>query len=120
MTFDNYSEAAKSTCLESCKNITYLLLGLNAEVGEVNDLVAKWRRKSIAFIKDDKLVFRTGDKEVADGYRRAIAKELGDVLWFCDRLADEVGFTLDEIARMNVEKLADRKAKNEIITHKDH
>ena len=41
MELNEYQEKAMQTCLDTCKNITYMLNGLNAEVGEVNDKIAK-------------------------------------------------------------------------------
>jgi NTP pyrophosphatase (non-canonical NTP hydrolase) len=37
-----------------------------------------------------------------------VAIELGDVLWYISQLATELGFTLEEIASMNIEKLYGR------------
>lgn len=33
MTLNEYQERAMTTCMESCKNDTYMLFGLMAEVG---------------------------------------------------------------------------------------
>lgn len=38
-----------------------------------------------------------------------IAKELGDVLWYLARVADEYGIPLESVARKNIEKLSQRK-----------
>ena len=37
-----------------------------------------------------------------------ICKELGDVLWYLAVFADNLGLKLDDIARHNLQKLADR------------
>lgn len=37
MTLNEYQHRAMSTCMDSCNNIAYMLTGLNAEIGEVND-----------------------------------------------------------------------------------
>lgn len=37
-----------------------------------------------------------------------IANEIGDVLWNCAVLANDLGFNLDNIARMNINKLHSR------------
>lgn len=119
-TLKQYSEAAQSTCLDTSKNFTYLMLGLMAEVGEVADLVAKQRRRGEAFVKDDYLVFNTSHEEVAQIKRNEIAKELGDVLWFVALLSEHLGVPFEELANRNVAKLAERKKNNDIINHKDH
>ena len=41
MTLNEYQKLAMTTCMESCKNDTYMLFGLMAEVGEVADKIAK-------------------------------------------------------------------------------
>lgn len=76
----------------------YLALGLSSEAGEVASLFKKWLR---------------GDykKELP---REKIKKELGDVLWYVARLADELGFSLKEIATENLIKLYDRKNRGVI------
>ena len=37
-----------------------------------------------------------------------IAKELGDVLWYAAVLAKDLGYNLDEIMQMNIDKLKER------------
>ena len=43
-----------------------------------------------------------------DATREKIAKEIGDILWYCAIGARGIGVGLSEIARMNVEKLRKR------------
>ncbi len=43
-----------------------------------------------------------------------IKKEMGDVLWYCARLADVLGIDFSEVAEENIRKLLDRKARNKI------
>ena len=40
-----------------------------------------------------------------------IAKEIGDVLWFCAALANDIGFDLETIGQMNYDKLYSRKKR---------
>ena len=73
--------------------ITYPALGLAGEAGEVADKVK---------------IIRDGRDDAE--YRHQIAKEIGDVLWYCATLADDLGYSLQQIAEMNVYKLQCRKA----------
>ena len=72
--------------------LTYCALGLTGEAGEYSEKVKK-------FLRDG-----TFDKEAA-------ALELGDVLWYVTRSANELGFSLEYIANKNIEKLMSRKER---------
>lgn len=61
---DTYAEQAWDFALPSARNVQYLSLGLWGEVGELASLVAK-------SIRDETELDKT-----------AVAKELGDVMWF--------------------------------------
>ena len=61
---DTYAEQAWEFALPSARNVQYLSLGLWGEVGELASLVAK-------SIRDETELDKT-----------AVAKELGDVIWF--------------------------------------
>ncbi len=43
--------------------------------------------------------------------RAAMAKELGDVLWYLAQLATELDLDLDEVARANLDKLLSRQQR---------
>jgi len=77
--------------------LSYPALGLAGEAGEV----AEHAKKTI---RDD-------GGEVSDERRAAIAKELGDVLWYVAQLASELGLELEDIARENLEKLFSRQRR---------
>ena len=68
-----------STRLPSCENATYMLFGLMAEVGEIADKIAKWRRKGVCRLDMDHLVFNTGDLQEVEGYKSELMKEVGIV-----------------------------------------
>lgn len=70
-----------------------LALGLCAEAGEVANLVERSRREPISPFGPDE---------------DELALELGDVLWNVARLADEAGFTLEELMERNINKLIAR------------
>jgi len=51
---------------------------------------------------------------------RGLEKELGDVLWALANVADDMGSSLSIIARQNLEKLEDRKARGVITGSGDN
>jgi NTP pyrophosphatase (non-canonical NTP hydrolase) len=77
--------------------LAYPALGLAGEAGEV----AEHAKKAI---RDD-------GGEVSDERRKAMSKELGDVLWYVAQLASELGLDLNEIAEGNLEKLLSRQRR---------
>lgn len=91
LTLNQYQQDAMSVRLESADRM-YALLGLAGEVGEIYSLEAK--------------SVRDGYK---DGHSANMKKELGDVLWFVAAIASDNGYTLEDIARGNIEKLFSRR-----------
>ena len=101
MTLNEYQQAAIATAIyPKDKAIVYPTLGLAGETGEVAEKVKKT-------IRDNGGIF---DEE----RRRAIALELGDVLWYAAALANDLGMTLDDVAGMNVEKLRSRNSRQKL------
>jgi NTP pyrophosphatase (non-canonical NTP hydrolase) len=97
MTFEEYQQAARSTALYPAEHrVTYPALGLVGEAGEIANKIKKTLR---------------GDKPID---RDMLADEIGDVLWYLAALANDLDLSLDDIARRNVEKLSDRKARGVI------
>ena len=47
-----------------------------------------------------------------DEKRLEIVKEIGDVLWYCATLARDLGYELDDVAQMNVDKLRSRMQRH--------
>lgn len=75
--------------------VLYPALGLCGEAGEVAEKVKK---------------------QVRDGVfnRYEVAKELGDVLWYLSNIANDIGYSLKEVANINVDKLTGRKGRGVI------
>lgn len=65
-------------------------LGLSGEVGEVVDILKK-------------SIFQGHPLDV-----RKVALELGDAMWYLALLAHSIGYNLDEVTKMNIEKLKNR------------
>jgi NTP pyrophosphatase (non-canonical NTP hydrolase) len=92
MNINQYQYDAMKTRLPSA-NEDYSLLGFVGEVGELYSLLAK-------SIRDGKDL----DTEM-------VKKELGDCLWFIAAIATDFGFTLEDVAEVNLTKLNKRKTK---------
>lgn len=93
MTINEYQKAAYRTANQSLTDSQQLqngLMGLNGESGECIDILKKH-------------LFQGHD---LDKYH--IAKELGDVAWYLAVSAQALGFDLETILQMNVEKLKAR------------
>lgn len=69
-------------------------LGLTGESGELADEIKK---------------FFFHSKRLDSG---AIVKELGDILWYVSAMARTLGFSLEHVARRNIEKLSARHGES--------
>lgn len=98
MEMNEYSAGALATAIYPRENsIAYLALGLTGEAGEVADKIKKeLRDRGGAFNADS---------------RAAIAMELGDVMWYCAAMARELGYSLNQIAELNLDKLRSRNQR---------
>lgn len=93
MTLDDYQAGAARTReapFPERERLLVMALGLCGEAGEVADMVKKaaWHGKPLD--------------------PSAMQQELGDVLWYLAELATTLGFSLDAIAAVNLEKLQRR------------
>jgi NTP pyrophosphatase (non-canonical NTP hydrolase) len=92
MKFNEYQDFVKTTKVYPKEHsIVYPALGLSGESGEIAEKIKKWLR---------------GDRLLP---KEELIKEVGDVLWYCASLADDLGVTFEEVAQINVEKLSSRK-----------
>lgn len=117
MRLNEYQEQAMTTCMESSKNFAYMFLNLVGEVGEFASKVAKLVRKEQATIGGKAIpngLLTTLEGEEFDKMDTELMKEVGDILWQLSGLCSIMGWELEEVAQMNLDKLAARKAAGTI------
>jgi len=93
MTINEYQKAAYRTANQSLCPLEQLqngLMGLNGEAGECIDILKKH-------------LFQGHEFEISH-----MAKELGDVAWYLAVSAQALGYDLETILQMNVDKLTAR------------
>lgn len=110
-TFDEYSEIARQSDfypkidrtypngVGSERLPVYPALAMSGECGEFSEKVKKaWR-----------------DGTPLD--REAALKELGDVLWYVDAAAKDLGYALEDVAQANLDKIQSRRSRG-VLTGK--
>ena len=93
MNFKEYTEKMKRTAgsLElNNENLCWGAMGISGEAGDVTDYLTK-------------VVFHCHELN-----KEKLAEELGDVLWYLACTAELIGYDLENIAEMNIEKLKKR------------
>ena len=95
------SRACETAIFPKKRAMEYLTLGLTGESGEIANKVKKFIRDGAT--KDEYLA-----KRIEIGY------EIGDVLWYCAVLAEELEMNLGHIMEKNLDKLADRHKRGKI------
>jgi NTP pyrophosphatase (non-canonical NTP hydrolase) len=120
MTLNEYQQQAMTTCLPESENFSYMMLNLAAEVGEIAGKVAKMIRKGqVKFDLDGDLemyfqVYTEAETNDVLAREKELQKEAGDVLWQLSGLCSVMGWELEDIARQNLQKLADRQQRHVI------
>lgn len=96
MTANEYQALAMRTCpielrVPDCeRSIVHGVIGLNGEAGEAIDILKK-------------AMFQGHDLDTEH-----LAKELGDVAWYLAVTANAIGYSLEDIFKINIEKLKTR------------
>ena len=98
MDFTKYQETAVETAIyPDTHRILYPALGMAGEAGEVANKVKK--------------IIRDGTENLPEDWKDQLASEIGDVLWYCAALSNDIGIPLALIAAQNRDKLLARKQK---------
>lgn len=90
LTPNKYQELAMRTAKPECRNLSNVGLGLAGEAGECADLIKKHLHQEHPLDKEQ------------------LKKELGDVCWYLALGCEVAGTTLEEVMRMNIDKLRAR------------
>ncbi len=98
MTFNEYQDRSDMTVHNKDQYgddyFIYLTLAINGEAGELAEKIKKiWREKGKKVNVEDK---------------EEIKKEMGDILWYLAQLSESLGFSFEDVATANLEKLKSR------------
>lgn len=96
MEIDDYQKEAYKFALPRIRNLTYMVHGLCSEAGEVAGKISK-------IIRGDTILSPL-----------ALRDELGDVLWMAAGAATQLGLSLSDVAKSNIEKLQSRELRGKI------
>jgi NTP pyrophosphatase (non-canonical NTP hydrolase) len=93
MDMNDYQKLAMKTAIfPTDMGVYYATLGLAGEAGEIANKVKKFIRDGHSVEKEKELI-----------------SELGDVLWYVAAVADVIGVSLEDVAKDNMYKLAERQ-----------
>ncbi len=84
---NEYQKQAMRVSTDKCRNLSNVGLGITGEAGEVADLIKKHLYQG---------------HELDKNY---LAHELGDVVWYVALACETIGYNLEDVLRMNIEKL---------------
>lgn len=98
MKFDAYQILQKDLHTQRPDSLTYAILGLAGETGEV----VEEYKKAMRDMRPEDIV--------GDGWtRERLVDELGDVLWYLSKIADLLEVPLSAVAAKNIAKLERRE-----------
>lgn len=104
-TTKNYTEFTRKTAIYPKEDaVSYLVLGLTSEAGEVAGKLKKAIR----------------DSHTEEVRNKNLLDETADVLWYVTRLMDELGYTLEDLMEYNTQKLSSRLERGVIKGSGDH
>ena len=106
MTLNDYQKQAYGTAVYPGQGtkagLEYTLFGMLGEAGEIANFYKKILRS----------------EESPYNQREKFLDELGDVVWYVLAALKELGYTAEDLAQFNLNKLAARKAANQLKEHK--
>lgn len=123
--FDDYQRFTGATAVYPKKGdgdplaLSYCALGLTEEAGEVaGKLKKRIRIGGFEALAPGTTILKSKNgsthEESYEDFRESVKKEIGDVLWYAARLADEFDLKLSEVVGCNIEKLTRRRREGTI------
>ena len=112
---DEYQEEAADFAFYN--GISYPTLGLCGEAGELANQVKKLIRDSGMPADHD---VQIDDQYLTEEMRSSLVLEAGDCLWYLANFCNDIGFSLSEVAELNLEKLRRRKEKGTLTGSGDY
>lgn len=100
MEIDDYQYRAMTTAMPTALNMQYMAFNMMSELGEFMGYEAKAVRDNDGLVPEEKELLQK--------------KELGDMFWQLAGMAEVKGWSLDEVAQLNLEKLGSRASRGVI------
>lgn len=98
LSFNEYQIATSQTAVYPKESaLEYLALGVASEGGEIAGKAKK--------------IIRDEDGKITPARAYELRKEIGDVLWYLSEMSTLLGFTLEDVADENIDKLLSRQAR---------
>lgn len=105
-----YQAGARETAIypgrKKLIGLLYTTIGLGGESGEALNKVKK--------------ILRDSNGTISDETREGIANEIGDILWYCAMLCDELEIRMAKVASDNLIKLKNRQFLGKIAGSGDN
>ena len=110
MELNEYQKLAMTTCMKTSANPLYMLFMLGEEIGELQGKFSKAIRKGKMRFDGNELVFtrKATDEDIVE-WKDLVAKECGDILWGVAGICHVMGWKLENIGQVNLDKLAARE-----------
>lgn len=100
MNLNEYQERAMTTALPTALNMQYMAFNMMSELGEFMGYEAKAVRDNDGLVPEEKELLQK--------------KELGDMFWQLAGMAEVKGWLLEDVAQINLNKLAGRQLRDVI------
>ena len=100
MEVKEYQDFMSTSKVYNSLPVVYPILGMNGEAGEAAEKAKK-------VLRDNNGIF-------GGMIKMDIMKELADVLWYVWATADDLGYTLEDVMKIGVEKVEKRKKTNTV------